>query len=105
MLEIAFQAISKPQESVSDETFEVLEKFTVLLYHKGGEDLSLNRVRKLLFISKSCNLQSLSPTRETLRHHCLLSAYQAEQVWGHVCLEKNNVPGPEVCGWTMVAAE
>lgn len=45
----AFHAISLPQESISDETLQVLEKFTVLLYYKDAEDFSVNRIRKFLF--------------------------------------------------------
>ena len=82
-----------------------LDRFTVMLYHKGGEEFSVNRVRKILFTSKSRSLQSLPPTRKALRQHCLSSAYQAGQVWGRSCSVNDNIPGPEGWGWTMVAGE
>ena len=101
----AFQAISLPQQSISDETFKVLEKFTVLLYYKDAEVFSVNHVRKLLFTSKSRSLQTLPPTREALRQHCLRSAYQAGQVWGRACSVMDNIPEPVGWGWTMVVGE
>ncbi|KAK3922349.1 HTH-type transcriptional repressor GlcR [Frankliniella fusca] len=81
---VTFKALSTPLLQLGDDTFSVLERFTVLLYDAKSDLGSVNATRKDLFVSRNRSLFAIPPTAGALRQHCLRALYQAGHLWGDI---------------------
>ena len=71
-----FVEITDSPDSVSPEAFEVIERFTVLLYQKTSGLTSVNELRK--YISSQCrNIESIPPTKKPLEQKVKRACYVA----------------------------
>ena len=79
--------------------FLTLERFTVILYHKGSTLLSVNEARRHLFCKKNKTLENLPPTQNALLQHAKRAVFQCS-IWVTSQDTIQNVPTPEGWGWT-----
>ena len=54
---------------LSSQHFLILERFTVVLYHKSSSLSSVNEARREMFCKKNKLLENISPTQDTLFQH------------------------------------
>ena len=78
----AFSLLALAPSSILDSTFQVLEKYVVLLYDKTCQLTKVNEARQHLFARRSRALENIPPTQAALKQHILRTAYQARHVWG-----------------------
>lgn len=92
------------QSILSDEIFQTLEKFVVLLYNKGAQDFSVNYTRKLLCSTKTPTLQtSLQQKRHWGSIACARCIRQGR--FGTKPARLAEIFRPQKDGWTMTMAE
>lgn len=60
---------------------EVLEKFTILMYAKTSNALSVNVARKELFSQGTRTLETIPPSQQALLQHALRALFQASLIW------------------------
>lgn len=80
--------------------FELLERFTVIIYDKTSSLLSVNEARRELFCQKNRTMESIPPTQEALLQHSKRAAYQA-RIWASSNQVQQKTQTPEGCGWTL----
>ena len=84
---------------ISNELFDLCEKFTVRLY--GCKHLDkVNDARFYLFCTKNHHSQRLPPTQDALKKHTARANYQAA-VWKRALDPQPDVPSPDGHGWTL----
>ena len=76
----AFISLSTTLLSLSDSVYQILERFTCLMYSASTEQRSVDMLRKELFTIGNKRLEKLPPTGAALRQHALRAAYQS----GHI---------------------
>ena len=77
--------------------FQLLERFTVILYDKTSNFLEL---RQELFCQKEKTMERLPPTQYSLLQHTKRAAYQAG-IWCTSEQTEQNTPSPEGWGWKL----
>ena len=82
------------------ENFQLLERFTVILYDRTSSLKSINEARRELFCQRSKTMETIPPTQDTLLQHCKHVAYQAG-IWTTSNLVEQQTPSPEENGWTL----
>lgn len=96
----AFCALSAPLSSVSDEMYQLLERFVILLYDRTSSCISLDDSRKELFTKRfRRNIENLPPTTAAFRQHVKRAAYQSGHVWGQILVPEMKLPCPSEWGW------
>lgn len=80
--------------------FQLLERFTVILYDKTSDLQSVDEARKELFCLKEKTMERLPPTQDALLQHSKRAAYQAG-IWCTSEQSMQNAPTPEGWGWTL----
>ena len=73
----AFEQLLLMEDSISESTMLVLERFVVLLYHHTSDQENVNDIRKVLFTQNSRSLENIPPTEDALRQHIKRASYQA----------------------------
>lgn len=79
--------------------FQILERFTVILYNKTSILESVDEARMELFCHGNKTMEKLPPTKAALLQHSKRAVYQAS-VWTTGDRAKQNRPSPEGWGWT-----
>lgn len=79
--------------------FQLLEKFTVLLYDRHSSCKTVDQARKDLFMRQNKPLVLIPPTSAALRQHALRAAFQAGWIWGQATETNPEVPSPASWGW------
>ena len=82
------------------ENFQLLERFTVILYDRTSSLKSINEARRVLFCQRSKTMETIPPTQDVLLQHCKRVAYQAG-IWTTSNLVEQQTPSPEENGWTL----
>jgi len=77
--------------SIIDSTYEVLEKYVVLLYDKTCQLTQVNEARQHLFARRSRALENIPPTQAALTQHIIRTAYQAGHVWGAITTKVSHI--------------
>ena len=95
-----FVMLSQQQMQV-EEARPVIERFTVLLYHRTSNLLTTNESRRDLFC-QGRSIDNIPPTSEALKMHTLRSSYIAGHVWGQSTLQNQILPEPNAWGWREV---
>ena len=95
-----FCELHNAPEQIVEATEASLEKFTILLYDKTATSLSINEVRKNLFIHKGRPLSGLPPSKAALQQHMKRAVLQGGNYWGCTTLPERNLPSPSEWGWT-----
>ena len=85
--------------SIIDSTYEVLEKYVVLLYDKTCQLTQVNEARQHLFARRSRALENIPPTQAALKQHILRTAYQAGHVCGQSLQKEAILPSPANWRW------
>ena len=81
--------------------FELLERFTVVLYDKTSQLCFVNEARQKLFCQKDkVSMEALPPTRAVLFEHCKRAMYQAG-IWTTADKPIQQAPSPGEMGWTF----
>ena len=101
MTEAFLYLVKHPYELIDATSphFLTLERFTVILYHKGSTLLSVNEARRHLFCKKNKTLENLPPTQNALLQHAKRAVFQCS-IWVTSQDTIQNVPTPEGWGWT-----
>ncbi|KAG0718185.1 hypothetical protein GWK47_052926 [Chionoecetes opilio] len=63
--------------TVNCKQFQLLERFTVIIYNKTSNLDSVNEARRELFSQKNWPMEKIPPTQEALLQHTLRAVYQA----------------------------
>ena len=84
---------------VGTENFQLLERFTVILYDKTSDLQHVDEARKL-FCQKEKTMERLPPTQDALLQHLKRVAYQAG-IWCTSEQSEQHAPTPEGWGWTL----
>ncbi len=79
----AFCSLAEGPSEITEDVFQSLERFTVLMYDRTSESNSVNEVRKHLFTAKGRTLQNIPPTAAALEQHVKRAALQGGHIWGH----------------------
>lgn len=95
----AFLLLADAPSSIPDNTFDLLEKFVVLMYDRTCGLSKVNEARQHLFARRSRALENIPPTQAALKQHALRAAYQGGHVWGQVLQKKPTLPSPADWGW------
>ena len=85
---------------IDDENFNLLERFTVLLYDKSIEVERVNEARKELFCHKGKTMETLPPTQDALLQHSKRVAYQSG-IWCTSEQNEQHTPTPQGWGWSL----
>lgn len=96
----AFLALSDAPPNVPDETFAILERFTVLLYNRTSSLQDINEARHELFVKKGRGMEDLPPTKDALQQHTKRAVYQAGHIWEQSLNIAPYIPSPGDWGWT-----
>ncbi len=96
----AFRLLVEGPTEISDETMQLIERFTVLLYDRTSESNSVNEVRKHLFTAKGRTLQNIPPTLSALEQHVKRATLQGGRIWGHAQDVQLLDVSPDSWGWT-----
>ena len=81
--------------------FELLMRFTVVLYDKTSQLCFVNEARQKLFCQKDkVSMEALPPTRAALFEHCKRAMYQAG-IWTTADEPIQQAPSPGKMGWTF----
>ena len=80
--------------------FQLLERFTVLMYDKTSDLEHVDQARKELFCQKGKTMDKLPPTQDALLQHVKRVAYQAG-IWCTSEQSQPHTPSPEGWGWTL----
>ena len=94
----AFINLSNSPSSVSEEDFNHLQRYVILLYDRTNECNQLNEARKVLF-AKGRQLERIPPTEAALVEHIKRAAYQGGHCWGQSLIPIQNLPSPADWGW------
>ena len=86
--------------SLDVEPFQLLERFTVILYDKTSYLEHVDEARQELFCQKEKAMEAPPPTQDALLQHSKRVAYQAG-IWCTSEHIQQNAPSPENWGWTM----
>ena len=97
-LQQLFADLSKQPTLLSESEFELIERFTVLLYQKTSELTSVNDLRKQLF-SHNRKIENIPPTAKALEQHAKRATYVAGFIWGQTLKAHQVAPSPEQWGW------
>ncbi|KAG0711306.1 hypothetical protein GWK47_020863 [Chionoecetes opilio] len=65
------------QITVDCQEFQMLERFTVVIYDKTSPLVSVNEARKELFCQKNRTMENIPPTQQALLQHTKRAVYQA----------------------------
>lgn len=87
---------------LDSESFQKLERVTVILYDRTSSLSSVNETRKELFCQKNPPLEKLPPTQDALLQHIRRTVYQAG-IWTTSTQAEPVVPSPQDFAWTKVA--
>ncbi|CAB3981604.1 Hypothetical predicted protein, partial [Paramuricea clavata] len=87
---------------LDSESFQKLERLTVILYDRTSSLSSVNETRKELFCQKSPPMEKLPPTQDALLQHIRRTVYQAG-IWTTSTQAEPVVPSPQDFAWTKVA--
>ena len=95
-----FQSLSTALSiSAVTEAVPVLERYTVLMYHRTSTCTTVSAARKDLFTCKGRDIESIPPTADALLQQAKRATYQAGHCWGK-CLEVSpQLPHPSEWGW------
>lgn len=86
--------------SIDSQQFQLLERFTVIVYDKTSELQLVNELRQELFCRKEKTMERLPPTQHSLLQHTKRAAYQAG-VWCTSEQREQHTPSPEGWGWSL----
>ncbi|KAG0695452.1 hypothetical protein GWK47_026888 [Chionoecetes opilio] len=89
--------------TVNCKQFQLLERFTVIIYNKTSNLDSVNEARRELFSQKNRPMEKIPPTQEALLQHTLRAVYQAG-IWATSDQCEQKPPTPEGFGWTLESA-
>ena len=95
----AFLLLSNAPAIISDDAFDLLEKFVVLMYDKACGQVKVNDTRQHLFARQSRALENIPPTQAALKQHALRAVYQGGHVWGNTLQKEPQLPNPDAWGW------
>ena len=91
------QLSSQPKDI--DACMPLLERYTVLLYDRTSNKMTVNEARKQLFAKKGRRMEDLPPTQAALVQHAKRAAIQSGYCW-FAALEANpQLPCPSDWGW------
>lgn len=79
--------------------FQLLERFTVVLYNKTSVLDNIDEARMELFCHGNKTMEKIPPTKAALLQHAKRAAYQAS-IWTTSLLTKQERPSPEGWGWS-----
>ncbi|XP_071792576.1 uncharacterized protein [Asterias amurensis] len=103
----AFVSISQhpfePLEIASPD-FQLLERFTCVLYDKTSPVERVNELREELFSKAKHTMEKIPPTQAALLQHSNRALYQAS-IWTTSLKSEQRAPLPEGYGWTKVASD
>ena len=88
-----------PTKQALENTFATVQKFTVLAYDKSSSEAKVDKVRKTEFTQKNKAHDSIPPTEDSLKQHCLRAVYQAGYVWGQALKPYVDLSSPSEWGW------
>ena len=86
--------------NVDTSHFQLLERFTVILYEKTSELQHVDEARKEQFCQKGKTMERLPPTQDALLQHTKRAVYQAG-IWCTSELSEQHIPTPEDWGWSL----
>ena len=96
----AFVLLSNcPTKQALENTFATVQKFTVLAYDKSSSEAKVDKVRKTQFNQNNKAYDTIPPTEDSLKQHCLRAAYQAGYVWRQALKPYVELPSPSEWGW------
>ena len=95
----AFSLLADAPPIIIDSTYEVLEKYVVLLYDKTCQLTQVNEARQHLVTRRSRALENIPPTQAALKQHILRTAYQAGHVCGQSLQKEAILPSPANWRW------
>ncbi len=98
-----FQALSDVPDQISDEQFEAIEQFVVLMYSRTCPFKKVNQARQTIFAQGNRTIENIPPTQAALWQHAKRAAYQAGHVWGQSCIQLQELPIPGEWGWQTSA--
>ncbi len=85
---------------VHSQDFQLLERFTVVLYDKASDLEHVDEARKELFCQKGKTMETLPPSQDALLQHCKRVAYQSG-IWCTSEQSEQHAPSPDGWGWTL----
>lgn len=99
----AFDLISSPvlHEQIPEQTFLLLERYTILCYNRTSSNLSIDKERMELFMDKKRQMANIPPTKAALRQKVFRTVLQAGWDWGQATSASRHMPSPENWGWKM----
>uniref|UniRef100_H3APT7 Uncharacterized protein n=1 Tax=Latimeria chalumnae TaxID=7897 RepID=H3APT7_LATCH len=93
---LAFVSLSTCPEQISEEVFDKLECFVVLLFSKTSAASWVNETQQTLFAKGA---RALENNPRSLMQHVKRAALQAGYVWSQMLLPQPELPSPAVWGW------
>ena len=97
----AFCDLSAPLNSISNDVYQLLERYVVILYDRTSSSISLDESRKELFTKRNRRkIESLPPTTAAFKQHVKRAAYQSGHVWGQALVPEMQLPCPSAWGWS-----
>ncbi|KAG0714920.1 hypothetical protein GWK47_013186 [Chionoecetes opilio] len=90
--------------TVNCKQFQLLERFTVIIYNKTSNLDSVNEACRELFSQKNRPMEKIPLTQEALLQHTLRAVYQAG-IWATSDQCEQKPPTPEGFGWTLECNE
>ena len=89
--------------TVNCKEFQLLERFTVIIYCNTSNLVSVNEARRELFSQKNRTIENIPPTQEALLLHTLRAVYQTG-IWAASDQCEQKPPTPEGFGWHFESA-
>ena len=95
-----FAFLSKQPQTISQETMDIVEKYTVLVYDKLSRETKVNVARRSL-VARGRTIDRIPPTKDALILHTRRAAYQAGHIWGNAIIPSPEIPQVTEWGWKL----
>ena len=79
----------------------MMEKFVTIMFKSTTTCVSVNDLRRELFIKESKDLEAIPPSSASLHQHVLRASYVAGYLWHQSLLAEPVLPNIEEWGWRL----
>ena len=97
----AIISIMNAPDRITDENFDIIERFIILLYDRTSTQTSVNACRKELFSKKNRSMENIPPTKDALKQHVKRAFHQAVHCWKETLVLQPSMFPHSDWGWAL----
>ncbi len=94
-----FLSLSDGPSEITEDQVTMLERFTILLYHRTSSKVHIDEARQELFTVKGWAMDAIPPTKAALVQHIRRAIYQDGHCWGKMLQATIGMPSAGDWGW------